>query len=154
MTTEIEITKFDPSVIENRRVTAGPPTCVFIGKRGTGKSTLVSDILYHVRKIPIGCVISATEEGNHYYEKFVPPIFIHSRFDSNIIENIVTRQKDAVANNPDKSHAFLLLDDMMYDKSVMKDKNITEIFMNGRHWKLMFLLTMLVLQVMLALATS
>ena len=142
MSKEIEITKFNPSVIEKRRLSAGPPTCVFIGKRGTGKSTLVSDILYHVRKIPIGCVISATEEGNHYYENFVPPIFIHSRFESGIIENIVQRQKSAVKANPDTAHAFLLLDDMMYDKKVMKDKNITEIFMNGRHWKLMFMLTM------------
>tara|TARA_X000001036_G_scaffold423352_1_gene447190 strand:+ start:6961 stop:7794 length:834 start_codon:yes stop_codon:yes gene_type:complete len=142
MSKEIEISKFNPSVIEKRRLSAGPPTCVFIGKRGTGKSTLVSDILYHVRKIPIGCVISATEEGNHYYESFVPPIFIHSRFESGIIENIVQRQKTAVKANPDTAHAFLLLDDMMYDKKVMKDKNITEIFMNGRHWKLMFMLTM------------
>ncbi len=141
-TKQLEISKFNPNVIEKRRQTAGPPTCVFIGKRGTGKSTLVSDILYHVRKIPIGCVISATEEGNHYYESFVPPIFIHSRFESGIVESIVDRQKTAVKTEPDKAHAFLLLDDMMYDKRVMKDRNITEIFMNGRHWKLMFMLTM------------
>ncbi len=142
MSRELEITKFDPRVIENRRLTAGPPTCVFIGKRGTGKSTLVADILHYVRKIPIGCVISATEDGNHYYERHVPPIFIHSRFESALIEKIVDRQKAAVRACPDKSHAFLLLDDMMYDKRVMKDRNITEIFMNGRHWKLMFMLTM------------
>tara|TARA_X000001036_G_scaffold406491_1_gene415238 strand:+ start:783 stop:1628 length:846 start_codon:yes stop_codon:yes gene_type:complete len=139
---EVSINRFDPKVIEKRRTTAGPPTCVFIGKRGTGKSTLVADILYQIRKIPIGCVISATEDGNHFYEKFVPPIFIHSRFDPNIIEKIVQRQKSSVKSCPENAHAFLLLDDMMYDKKVMKDRNITEIFMNGRHWKLLFLLTM------------
>ena len=142
MSRELSIKKFDPRIIEKRRLSAGPPTCVFIGKRGTGKSTLVADILYHLRKIPIGCVISATEEGNHYYEKHVPPIFIHGRFDPIIIEKIVERQKKAVKSDPNSAHAFLLLDDMMYDKKVMKDRNITEIFMNGRHWKLMFLLTM------------
>tara|TARA_B100000902_G_scaffold141392_1_gene139184 strand:+ start:7192 stop:8025 length:834 start_codon:yes stop_codon:yes gene_type:complete len=142
MSRELSITKFDPRVIEKRRLSAGPPTCVFIGKRGTGKSTLVADILYHIKKIPIGCVISATEEGNHYYEQHVPPIFIHGRFDPVIIEKIVERQKKAVKADPVSAHAFLLLDDMMYDKKVMKDRNITEIFMNGRHWKLMFLLTM------------
>ena len=142
MPRELTITKFKPSVIEKRRLKDGPPTCVFIGKRGTGKSTLVADIMYYVRKIPIGCVISATEDGNHFYEKYVPPIFIHSRFDKSTIEKIVDRQKKAVKEEPSKAHAFLLLDDMMYDKSVMKDRNITEIFMNGRHWKLMFLLTM------------
>ena len=32
--------------------------CVFIGKRETGKSFLVKDLLYYHKKIPIGTVIS------------------------------------------------------------------------------------------------
>ncbi len=61
----LQISKFNPKQIEERRVNgAGPATCVFIGKRGTGKSTLVADILYHWRKIPMGVAISATEDGN------------------------------------------------------------------------------------------
>ena len=37
---------------------------------------------------------------------------------------------------------FLLLDDCLYDNSWSKDKTIRACFMNGRHYKLMFLLTM------------
>ena len=41
----LQISKFNPKQIEERRVNgAGPATCVFIGKRGTGKSTLVAEI--------------------------------------------------------------------------------------------------------------
>ena len=58
MANNLKIKKFDPRTIDNNRV------CVFIGKRGTGKSTLVADILYHHRNIPIGIVQSATEESN------------------------------------------------------------------------------------------
>ena len=48
----ISLSKFKPRSIEERRTTgAGPPTIVFIGKRGTGKSTLVADILYYMRRI-------------------------------------------------------------------------------------------------------
>jgi len=143
----LQITKFNPKCIEERRVNgAGPATCVFIGKRGTGKSTLVSDILYHCRKIPMGVAISATEDGNAYYSSYIPDIFIHSEYKSEVIQQIITRQKKAIAINPGKKDstkdAFVLLDDCMYDKKMIKDPNIRGIFMNGRHWRVTFMLTM------------
>jgi len=82
----ISLTKFNPKKIEERRtIGAGPATCVFIGKRGTGKSTLVADILYHIRKINAGVAISATEDGNAYYSSFIPEILIHSEYKPEII---------------------------------------------------------------------
>jgi hypothetical protein len=41
-----------------------------------------------------------------------------------------------------KNDAFVLLDDCMYDKKMIRDPNIRGIFMNGRHWRLLFILTM------------
>ena len=41
--------------------------------------------------------------------------------------------------NPD---AFLILDDCLYDSSWTKDSNVRSIFMNGRHYKMMFIITM------------
>ena len=38
--------------------------------------------------------------------------------------------------------AFLILDDCLYDQSWVKDQNIRSLFMNGRHWKIMFIITM------------
>lgn len=142
MTKDYEILKFNPKTINDRRMKSGPPTCVFIGKRGTGKSTLVSDILYYSRDIPIGSVISATEEGNHYYQQFVPELFIHNEYSPELIEQIVSRQKKVLKENKNDKDAFLLLDDCMYDKRIMKDKNIKGVFFNGRHWRLLFFLTM------------
>ena len=54
----IQIKKFDPSVIEPNRV------LLFIGKRNTGKSTLVKDIMWYNKQIPIGMIMSPTEESN------------------------------------------------------------------------------------------
>ena len=101
---------------------SGPATCVFIGKRGTGKSTLVSDILYHCRKIPMGVAISATEDGNAYYSQFIPDIFIHTEYKSDVINQIITRQKKVVnkSKKDPKNDAFVLLDDCMYDKKMIK----------------------------------
>ena len=132
----IQLKKFDATKMEDDKV------CVFIGKRGTGKSTLVADILYHKKHIPIGIVMSATEEGNHYYQKHVPDLFIYSDYDRDAIERILDRQKQVVSTSRSNPGAFLLLDDCMYDKKFMKDTCIRQCFMNGRHWKLFFMMTM------------
>lgn len=140
----ISLSKFDPKTIEKRRAEgAGPPTCVFIGKRGTGKSTLVADILYRVRKIKAGVAISATEDGNAYYSSFIPKLLIHSEYKPEIIQQVITRQKQVIkgAKNVDND-VFVLLDDCMYDKRMIRDPNIRGIFMNGRHWRVTFMLTM------------
>ena len=131
----IQLKKFDPSRISDDKV------CVVIGKRGTGKSTLVTDLLWHKRNIPIGVVMSATEEGNHYYQQFVPDIFIHGDYNRDTIEKVIERQKNLIAAKK-SSPAFILLDDCMYNKAFMKDTCIRQCFMNGRHWKLFFILTM------------
>jgi hypothetical protein len=141
----ISLSKFKPRTIEARRTTgAGPPTIVFIGKRGTGKSTLVADILYYMRHIKAGVAISATEDGNAYYSKFIPEILIHSEYKPEIIQQVITRQKKVINSDtktPD-GDVFVLLDDCMYDKRMIRDVNIRGIFMNGRHWRISFMLTM------------
>jgi hypothetical protein len=67
--------------------------CVFIGRRRTGKSTLVKDLLFHHRAMPMGTVISGTEESNSFYSKLIPPIFIHGEYSPAIISNFVKRQQ-------------------------------------------------------------
>ena len=86
----IQIKKFDPSKIDPCRV------CVFIGKRGTGKSCLVTDVLYHQRKIPMGVVMSGTEESNEHYKKYVPDSFIYGQYEPPIVEKIITHQQQVV----------------------------------------------------------
>jgi len=132
---DVQLKKFKPESMADDKV------CVFIGKRGTGKSTLVTDILYHKRHIPAGIVMSATEEGNHHYKAFVPDLFIYSDYDRDAIERVLERQKQMLRKNKSQS-SFVLLDDCMYDKKFMKDVCIRQCFMNGRHWKLFFMLTM------------
>ena len=119
---------------------------VLIGKRDTGKSFLCKDILYHHQKIPCGQVISGTEAANEFYSNIVPKIFIHEEFNSMIIQNILKRQKlllDKMKINKNVDpRAFLILDDCLYDNSWIRDKFVRSLFMNGRHYKILFILTM------------
>jgi hypothetical protein len=138
---EIQLRKFDMSEIKDDKVV------VLIGKRDTGKSFLCKDILYHHKGIPVGQVISGTEGANQFYSKIVPKLFIHGEFDTQIVQNMIKRQKILIdkINQGDNSidpRCFLILDDCLYDNTWAKDKWMRSVFMNGRHYKMLFLLTM------------
>ena len=140
----LKLKKFDMASIKDDKVV------VFIGKRETGKSFLVKDLLWHHRDLPVGTVISGTEGANQFYSKTVPPIFIHEEYKPEIINNFVKRQKKLVkkqvGGDPEykniDTRAFLILDDCLYDNSWVKDKNVRALFMNGRHYKAFFIITM------------
>ena len=128
------------------------PVIVLIGRRDTGKSFLVRDLLYYHQDIPIGTVISGTEAGNGFYGKMVPKLFIHDEYNTAIIENILKRQKMVVRQLKKETEAygrstidprtFVILDDCLYDNTWARDKLMRLLFMNGRHWKLMLVITM------------
>ena len=86
----LQLRKFKPENMADDKV------CVFIGKRNTGKSTLVTDILYHKKHLPAGIVLSATEEGNHYYQQYIPDLFIYGDYDRAAIDRVLERQRKLV----------------------------------------------------------
>tara|TARA_B100001094_G_scaffold275542_1_gene283149 strand:+ start:876 stop:1676 length:801 start_codon:yes stop_codon:yes gene_type:complete len=141
MAQHLELKKFNMSDIKDDKVV------VLIGKRDTGKSFLCKDILYHHKDVPVGQVISGTEGANQFYSKIVPKLFIHGEFNTEIVQNMLKRQKLMIeqinqGNQNLDPRAFLILDDCLYDNSWAKDKYMRSVFMNGRHYKLLFLLTM------------
>ena len=152
MSTELELTKFNMNKISFRPDENKGPVVVLIGRRDTGKSYLVRDLLYHHQDIPIGTVISGTEAGNGFYCQHVPKLFIHDEYNIAIIENILKRQKqvlkqvkkeiDQYKRSTIDPRAFVILDDCLYDASWTRDKMMRLLFMNGRHWKIMLIITM------------
>ena len=148
----LELKKFDMRKIEFNPNAASGPVIVLIGRRDTGKSFLVKDLLYYHQDIPIGTVISGTEAGNGFYGHLVPKLFIHDEYNSAIIENILKRQrivmkqikkeKAAYGKSNIDGRAFVILDDCLYDNSWSREKVMRLLFMNGRHWKIMLIITM------------
>ena len=104
--------------------------------------------MYHQQDIPAGTVISGTESANHHFASFVPPIFIHEEYKASITEDFAKRQKKLKkriekGETDIDERAFFVMDDCLYDDgSWKKDKNIKWIFMNGRHYGILFLITM------------
>ena len=89
----LELRKFNMRDITFKANENKGPVVVLIGRRDTGKSFLVRDLLYYHQDIPIGTVISGTEAGNGFYKDHVPRLFIHDEYNTALIENILRRQK-------------------------------------------------------------
>lgn len=125
---------------------------VFLGKRRTGKSFLVKDLLYYHRDIPIGTIISATERANKFYNDIAPSMFIHDEYTSPLISTVCKRQQiikkkidkeiDRTGRSQIDARTLLIMDDCLYDNSWVYDKNIMQLFLNGRHWGVLFMITM------------
>lgn len=148
----LELKRFDMKNISFKPNESKGPVIVLIGRRDTGKSFLVRDLLYYHQDIPIGTVISGTEEGNGFYGKMVPKLFIHNEYNTAIIENILKRQRgvlkqikkemETFKRSTIDPRTFVILDDCLYDNTWARDKMMRLLFMNGRHWKVMLLITM------------
>jgi hypothetical protein len=128
-------------------------TILCLGRRRSGKSWLVRDIFYHHKDIPSGIVFSGTEEASPFFGDFIPDCFIHSEYDPELVDSIMTRQKKKIRESKAKglsdtgkhpsNNLFIVLDDMLHDaQNWKKDKTIKSIFFNGRHFNFLFILTM------------
>ena len=148
----LDLRRFDMKSISFKPNESKGPVGVLIGRRDTGKSFLVRDLLFYHQDIPIGTVISGTEEGNGFYGKLVPKLFIHNEYNTAIIENILKRQRGVLKQirkemeqfkrSTIDPRTFVILDDCLYDNTWARDKMMRLLFMNGRHWKVMLLITM------------
>jgi hypothetical protein len=151
---DFNIRRFNMNVLKERTSmdSRKSPMIVIIGKKDTGKSFLVRDILYHTQECyPIGTVISATEVANEFFQHIVPSKLIHDKYSPAIVNNVIKRQL-FVKQNRNKSkvggessvdpRAFLILDDCLYDSSWIKEESTRYVFMNGRHVDLTTMITM------------
>ena len=148
----LELKKFEMNHISFKPDENKGPVIVLIGRRDTGKSYLVRDLLFYHQDIPIGTVISGTEAGNGFFGEHVPKLFIHNEYNASIIENILKRQKTVLKQIKKEQElykkstidprAFVILDDCLYDATWTRDKVMRLLFMNGRHWKMMLIITM------------
>uniref|UniRef100_A0A6C0LV98 Uncharacterized protein n=1 Tax=viral metagenome TaxID=1070528 RepID=A0A6C0LV98_9ZZZZ len=127
------------------------PAIVMVAKRGSGKSWITRDIIYNFRYVPCGAVIAPTDKMNPFYRKFFPDLFIHYEISTAFLQKILIRQDKIIEKSRLKKKqgkkidpsGILIMDDCLSQKKTWaKDTTIREILMNGRHYKLTYLLTM------------
>ena len=130
----IQIKKFDVSMLKPHRI------ALMVGKRGTGKSTLLEDVMFHMKdKVHMGIAMTPTEESAQMFRRHMPEPWIYNAYSHAKMEQIIMLQRDLCRKGKQRD-LFLALDDCLYDKKILKSTNIRDIFMNGRHLRLSVLL--------------
>lgn len=132
----LSLKKFDISKTDDRRV------FLIVGKRNTGKSILTADFLYHKRHIPMGVLMSSTEEATGFFQKVcgIPDTYIFSNWEPDIIDNIIAKQKKLAKSNKLRN-CFIVLDDLAFNKSLFQSKQMRELIFNGRHYGILLIIT-------------
>lgn len=128
-------------------------TVLILGRRRSGKSWLVRDIMYHHKNIPSGVVFSGTESVSPFFSGFIPDVFIHSEYKPEVMKEMMDKQamrirkcKEQGLSDDGKlpsNNRFIILDDLQDNASMWnKERTIRTLFYNGRHYNYLFLLTL------------
>jgi energy-coupling factor transporter ATP-binding protein EcfA2 len=129
----LKIRRFDPSTMKEHRV------IYFIGRRGTGKTTLLQSVIGAIaNRCDIAIGMSPTHESAQMLRSHIPAPLVFDGHAPSKVDALIDAQKRGVAANKPRN-AFLVWDDLMYDKGILRSKAIRELHMNGRHLKIAFL---------------
>lgn len=108
---EFDLEMIGPSTANPKQFDRGMNKIMCCGKPGSGKTTIISSILYakkHV--IPVGMIVSGTEDSNGFYRKMFPSTFVFNEYKDEDMQKFIRRQKLA-KQHLENPWALLLLDD-------------------------------------------
>jgi len=114
---------------------------VFVGKRRSGKTVLVTELMYYKRHFTKGVVMCGSDANVDHYSKFIPPIFVFDKFDIAKLGKIVETHKKRRRRGL-KERMFILLDDCAYDSKSLNSLVIKDLFFNGRNHGIFLVITM------------
>lgn len=127
------------------------PSIVMIAKRGSGKSWVTRAVLQKFKDVPVGLILSPTEQDNPFYSGFFPDSYIFYEYKSSILQKLLYRQRLMIKKAKEKKdegkyidpRAIIVMDDCLASKgSWAKDPPIHDLLFNGRHRQIMYILTM------------
>jgi hypothetical protein len=108
----------------------------------THNTTLIKSIMYEKQHIfPVAQVYSGTEDSNHFYQSFIPEIFIFNKYMRDKYANFIKRQKIAkkFVTNP---NSIVLWDDCTEDPKIFNDPLVFDTYKNGRHRSILHILSL------------
>lgn len=134
--TRLSFQKFDITKIQEGSIIN------VIGKRGSGKSVFIEDLMLHLRNLfPVVTVVSTTDELNNTFGKHIPAMLIHNNYSSELIKDILDRQRRIIEynkNHPQNTvnpNLLLILDDIQgTTKKIRNDTMLDTIYTTGRHY--------------------
>ena len=99
---KIQLKRFNLAMLDDTSM------ILIIGRRQSGRTTLIRDILHHFRDIPMGYVFNRTEQLEPQYRDVVPDPFVFCEVREEHFEQVIKRQDlilDKIMNTNTSTHA-------------------------------------------------
>jgi hypothetical protein len=132
LTTPVTLQEFSPATMQTAR------SSVIIGKRNTGKTTLIKDLISKTcADIPHGTIITPTDKL--LYEGVVPAEQLHESYSADTVLEVLKRQTNIEIED---RRAYFVLDNCMYDTSWTKDPMLLSLVLFTQSYHLTVFLSM------------
>ena len=114
---------------------------LIIGKRNTGKTTMLVDVLYHRQNVlQFGIVIAGSIGSVVEIRKFHPDTFLYEDLDPVILEQFWDRVRTVNGKlrrrGLDMVNFYIVLDDTGFDDRMWNNSILKAMMMNGRQYNL------------------
>lgn len=125
-----KIDKFEPSKAKANAI------WVIVGPRNTGKTVLLKDILYNIRKnYDVAFAMCGTEMSAEMCREILPSLLVHSEgYDDALTTRFADTCKYLVEQKKPRS-VLSIEDDLFSNPNYLKSKTQNKLHVNGRHWK-------------------
>jgi len=130
-------------LMEQKVIPHHPSISVFCGSQGSGKSTLVNNLLANpmMYKGFFDAIFLLIGSDDDMYDKLIEekvilPIHVVKSPTPDNIQQIIDTQKFAIKNSKDISQApkiLVIMDDLANNKPLLRSKPFLELFVAGRH---------------------
>jgi hypothetical protein len=137
----LELKRFDIQRIRDKTWV----NILILGKRNSGKSVTVNDIVSNLAQLfPLVIAMSGSEKMNGFYKKILPEMLVYDDVYVNKIRDLISRQEKFIQKidsghakyNNCNPNAALILDDCIHNKEWTKDESARYLSYAGRHIKL------------------
>lgn len=143
---ELDLNTLNP---KDQKDTKGGARYGVIGMPGSGKSSLIKYLMYCKKHIaPVAQIFSGSEENQPFFGDFTPQSFISGDLEAsnmNPLENFEKRQKIArqyLEPEGTSPWCFNIVEDGTSDTKFMKTPVFQRMYKNGRHWRMIHLLSL------------
>ena len=107
-----------------------------IGRRGSGKSIAILDIMHQLHKrFDIGMAMTVTAPTAASFKQYMPACCVFHDFDIDRIQALIDEQETLLQQNKSRN-VFLILDDVGFDQKSLNSRTMRCLLMNGRHYRI------------------
>ena len=119
---------------------------LIMGKRNTGKTVLLGDLIFHRQKMEFGMAIAGSVDSLYQIRKYHPDTFIFQHFNEDLISNFFNKVKKLNGKmrrrHLEMVDCYLILDDTGFDQTMWQSTVLREIMQNGRQYNLSLFICM------------